>query len=333
MNPNLAATARPRLAVRAVTVVAVVAALLVAAWVPSASAREITPELEDELVELVNAERSGAGLAPLTVELQLTRIARDWSGTMGERGGISHRPRLAGQIDGDWRRIGENVGVGPELRRIHDAFMASPSHRDNVLGDFDRVGVGVVRHDDRLWVTVNFLRGSGDFPVFTDVTSNAHRPGIEAVFARATTLGCDDTRYCPEQAVTRGQMATFLSRELGLTPRRGWFRDVPTRHPHAEAIGALAAAGITDGCGRDTFCPDERVNRAQLASFLARALDLTERAPTGLDDVPTGHTHAGAIGALQREGITAGCTSSTFCPTDRVSRAQMATFLARAFGG
>lgn len=294
-----------------------------------AAASTLEPELETQLVGLTNRARAAHNKPPLRVELQLTRIARDWSSTMASRGAISHRPSLGDAVSGNWSRIGENVGVGPSMARLQDAFMDSPGHRANVLGDYDRIGVGVYEHNGRYWVTLNFMKGSGDFPVFRDVVSNTHRTNIEGLFARGTTLGCRGDRYCPATSVTRGQMATFLVRELGLTSRKANFRDVPATHPHAGAIGALAARGITTGCDRDRFCPEDTVSRAQMATFLRRALNLSERAPSGLTDV-TG-THAGSIGALQHAGITQGCSATRFCPVDRVHRAQMATFLQRAF--
>ena len=90
------------------------------------------------------------------------------------------------------------------------------------------------------------------------------------------TKGCreDPPRYCPEQAVTRGQMASFLARAFDLpngTPGR--FSDIATSS-HAENIDKLAAAGITAGCGEGRYCPDQHVTRAQMATFLARALKL-----------------------------------------------------------
>lgn len=319
-----------RLPTRLTIVALLVALLATVPFAPSAQARTLAPDLESRLVALTNEARTSRGLPPLRVELQLTRVARDWSNTMADRGRISHRPDLRGAIVGDWSRIGENVGVGPSIERTHEAFMNSPGHRANVLGDFDRVGVGIYEDGGRYWMTLNFVKGRGDFPVFRDVTANTHRPNIEGLFARGTTLGCTFDRYCPSNSVTRGQMATFLARELGLNHRDGGFRDVSRNHPHGGAIGALAAEGITAGCAPDRFCPEDRINRGQMAAFLSRALGLQDTAPAGMRDV-SGSTHVGAIGALQRAGITQGCTSTSYCPTDGVTRAQMATFLQRSF--
>jgi hypothetical protein len=301
--------------------------------VPGASAATTDASAEAEFVKLINQDRKARGLGPLRLNLQLTRVARDWSGSMAAAGRISHRPRLANAVDGNWTRLAENVGVGPSVSTLHSTFMNSSGHRANVLGDFNHVGVGVVRSGGRMWVTVNFLKGSGDYPAFTDVKRGTHRPNVEAVFRRGTTNGCSSKRYCPGSTVTRAQMASFLARELGLSPGSvRQFRDVSSSHTHAGAIGAVAARGITIGCSKDRFCPNEPVTRGQMATFLQRALDLKGAEPSRFKDVGPSHAHRAGIGAMERAGITKGCETDRFCPGARVRRDQMASFLERAFG-
>jgi hypothetical protein len=94
------------------------------------------------------------------------------------------------------------------------------------------------------------------------------------------TRGCNppaNTLFCPDDYVTRGQMAAFLVRALGLSDTGGTdFVDDDESVFEAD-IASLAAAGIARGCNppaNDRFCPDELVTRDQMASFLARALDL-----------------------------------------------------------
>lgn len=103
---------------------------------------------------------------------------------------------------------------------------------------------------------------------------------------------------------------------------------------HEANIEAIAAAGVTAGCdvSGTLYCPSEFVTRAQMATFLARALGLEASGPAPFSDVSG--THAQNIAAIAEAGITAGCDASgaLFCPSDSVTRAQMATFLARALG-
>jgi hypothetical protein len=124
-------------------------------------------------------------------------------------------------------------------------------------------------------------------------------------------------------------MATFLVRALDLpAATRDYYTD-DEGSIHEPNINALARAGITVGCDSGRFCPNGTVTRAQMATFLVRALDL----PRADDDHFTddeGWTHEANINALAESGITHGCGSTTFCPNGRVTRGQMAAFLHRA---
>ena len=113
----------------------------------------------------------------------------------------------------------------------------------------------------------------------------------------------------------------------------GPFRDVPPTSTHAEAIDRIAELGITQGCDADHYCPDDPVTRAQMASFLQRALELPPGPVDAYRDVGTGSVHARAIGALGEAGITRGCDPDGlyFCPNECIRRDQMASFLARGF--
>jgi hypothetical protein len=92
----------------------------------------------------------------------------------------------------------------------------------------------------------------------------------------------------------------------------------------------LLDSGITAGCAPGKYCPTAPVTRAQMASFLVRAMDLTDGAGLNLFDDDDGLSHEGDIDRLATAGITAGCDVRRFCPTDTVTREQMASFLVRA---
>ena len=109
------------------------------------------------------------------------------------------------------------------------------------------------------------------------------------------------------------------------------FDDVAPDSVHAASIGRLVAAGITQGCAADRFCPADPVTRQQMAAFLTRALDLpVPDEPITFADVAADSTHHDAIQALAAAEITLGCGPDRFCPTDPVRRDQMASFLIRA---
>jgi phage replication-related protein YjqB (UPF0714/DUF867 family) len=170
-------------------------------------------------------------------------------------------------------------------------------------------------------------------PTFVDVQpDHPHGGGIAFVADAEVTRGYPDGSFRPAGVVTRGQMAAFLTRALDLPAAEGsdTFPDVPAEHTHADAIARVAAADIASGFSDGTYRPSVRVSRAQMASFLARALALEDAAGDAFHDVPSGHAHEGKIGAVAGGGIAAGYGDGRFGPADVVTRAQMATFLHRA---
>ena len=118
---------------------------------------------EAEFFDLINDERGAVGLEPLARDPGLDVVARDWSDQMALTGNFVHRPDLAAAIatvEPAWERAAENIGwTTSSVQLMHDSFMNSPGHAANVLGDYNRVGIGVVHDDGVLWVTVNFLLG------------------------------------------------------------------------------------------------------------------------------------------------------------------------------
>jgi hypothetical protein len=169
---------------------------------------------------------------------------------------------------------------------------------------------------------------------------------IERLSNASITGGCNTSppRYCPEQAVTRAQMAVFLLRGIhgsAYTPPAvggtTGFGDVPPDYWAAAFIKQLAAEGITTGCGNGNYCPEHPVTRAQMAVFLLRSKHGASYSPpgvgvgTGFGDVPSDYWAATWIKQLVTEVITTGCGSGNYCPEDPVTRAQMAVFLVRTF--
>jgi len=165
---------------------------------------------------------------------------------------------------------------------------------------------------------------------FFDADDSVFRPDIIWAAREGIASGCGPNLYCPDSAVTRAQMASFLVRALDL-PSTGtdYFADDDSSI-HEGDINALAAANITGGCDPIRFCPHAAMTRAEMASLLVRALDLPPTSTNYFTDDGASIHHAN-INALAAAGITGGCTASHFCPSSSVTRAQMAAFLHRAF--
>lgn len=323
----------------------VVTAAAVMALAGTAAASQWAGE-EQRLVDKLNAERRAGGLGELRVDAELQRVARNWTDVMAREDRLYHNPNLAAQVQRDWLRLAENVGwyqhptasVTEHVNNLHTLFMSSDGHRTNIMGrEFNWVGVGVrVTASGKLWATVSFMEGPGQAPAvalgpgeFHDVTGGAHGPAIKAIALRGITQGCATGRFCPETQVTRGQMASFLVRALGLpSAGRDYFAD-DNGSAHEAAINALAAAGIANGCDQGRFCPNAPVSRGQMASFLQRAWGLPVGTVQRFTDVGPS-VHSSAINAIAEAGITLGCGDGHFCPTQAVRRAEMASFLARA---
>jgi len=170
---------------------------------------------------------------------------------------------------------------------------------------------------------------------------------IGRLFQAGITSGCaiGPLRFCPEQQVTRDQMAVFLLRAkygsaYGPPVATGIFADVPVGYWAAAWVEQLRAEGITSGCSASPlhYCPAAEVTRDQMAVFLLRAKHGSSYQPpaaTGVfEDVPQNHWAAAWIEQLAREGVTGGCSATPrlYCPTAAVTRDQMAVFLVRAYG-
>jgi uncharacterized protein YkwD len=320
-----------RWSVRSLLAVAVLA--LVATVLPATSADASTAEHEMRFIDSLNVERATRGLPRLTVASDLSSVARKHSGVMASQSNLHHNPNLSSQVT-NWSRLAENVGRGPSVASLHRALMDSPGHRANILDSrVTEVGVGVVVSGSTVWVTQVFrLPNTVQAASFRDVNGGTHGANVLTLARSGITTGCSDVRYCPERSVTRAQMGTFIARAAAKMPSSSNpFNDLHRAPLHRANISALADAKITGGCSSDRFCPDRTVTRAQMATFIANALGLSPVSGSRFSDVPSGSVHAGAINAIAAEGVTLGCGDGRYCPDAPVSRAEMASFLVRAF--
>lgn len=179
---------------------------------------------------------------------------------------------------------------------------------------------------------------------FIDDDGNPHEANIEAIAALGLTEGCNpplNNQFCPDNLVTRAEMAVFLVQAMGeagnLPAYQGYFSDVPEGAWYTSWIERLSELGVTAGFPDGTFQPAGTVTRGQMAVFLVTAFDhvaeLTD--PTGVfSDVDITEFYADDAELLRTLGITAGCATDPlrYCPEDPVRRDHMATFLAKALG-
>mgnify|MGYP003751598429 CR=1 FL=1 len=147
------------------------------------------------------------------------------------------------------------------------------------------------------------------------------------------TSGCTEISFCPTDAVTREQMAAFLVRALeleGPSEAVNLFVDDDGSLFETE-IETLYHNGITSGCTATAFCPLDVVTREQMAAFLVRGFSLTSPAtPSEVFEDDDGSFFEADIETLYYNGVTSGCTATSFCPSEVVTREQMAGFMIRA---
>jgi hypothetical protein len=120
------------------------------------------PSTEAAFVQRINSARASSGLPPLAVASDLVAIARQHSQDMASQQRLYHNPNLTTQVQ-NWQSVGENVGYGPSVDAIHNAFMNSTEHRDNILDpSYTQVGVGTVTDSNGvIWVTEDFRQPMG----------------------------------------------------------------------------------------------------------------------------------------------------------------------------
>lgn len=203
----------------------------------------------------------------------------------------------------------------------------------SVLGDFDVVDIPPPALESVARVTAWQYDVHG-----IDGTASRHTTVDGTTVATVTSHRDIGQTACPGRYLyaRMGQLRTRIAElatgraPAGTAASVPRFSDVPTNHTHHDSVESLAVRRITEGCAPGRFCPNERVVRGQMASFLVRALDLPSANGSTFRDV-TGGPHAASIATLARSGITTGCSRDRYCPGNTVTRAQMATFVARGF--
>ncbi|MGI8792459.1 MAG: CAP domain-containing protein, partial [Acidimicrobiales bacterium] len=155
---------------------------LVASLMPlgmqDASAATDPVSAEAQFVARINSLRTSKGLAPLELHGELVGLARRWAVSMAAADRISHHPNLVGSVSAPWVKLGENVGVGTDVDRLFDAFVASPSHYKNLVDPaFRQIGVGVVLGRDGAIFTAHEFMVMGAVPAQAPAPTAALIPG------------------------------------------------------------------------------------------------------------------------------------------------------------
>lgn len=143
---------------------------------------------EARLFEVTNQSRAANGLGPLAYDAAASGVARAWAAELARSGALRHNPNLVAQVDANvtrqWTSLGENVGYAGSIDQVQDAYMNSTGHRHNILGAYNRVGVGSVRAGNLVWTAIVFIQGP-PLPATNFVAASTFAPfPSAAAFAR-----------------------------------------------------------------------------------------------------------------------------------------------------
>ena len=171
---------------------------------------------------------------------------------------------------------------------------------------------------------------------FSDVSTSAYYyEAVKWAQEKGITGGIGNGLFGPNQPCTRAQIVTFLWRAAGSPEPKSMssFADVSMDAYYAKAVAWAVENGITTGTGDGKFSPDATCTRAQSVTFLFRAIGKLVDSKAEFSDVLTDSYYANAVAWAVENGVTNGIGDGLFGPDNSCTRAQIVTFLFRAYQG
>ena len=185
-------------------------------------------------------------------------------------------------------------------------------------------------------VKATFMEDNSVLNFFYDVPNGAYfYEAVKWAVKSGVTNGLSDTMFGPYESCTRAQIVTFLWRAAGSPEPKtaSSFTDVPANAYYAKAVAWAVENGITNGMTETTFAPDATCTRGQSVTFLYRALKGTASGSANFTDVKSDAFYADAINWAVANNVTNGTSNTTFSPNADCTRAEIVTFLYRAYQG
>ena len=202
------------------------------------------------------------------------------------------------------------------------------------LKDLGNGKYSFVMPDGKVSVEAEFVKTAATS--FADVPANAYfADAVKWAVDKGITNGLSDTMFGPYESCTRAQIVTFLWRAAGSPEPKAAssFTDVPASAYYAKAVAWAVENGITNGMTETTFAPDATCTRGQSVTFLYRALKGTASGSANFTDVKSDAFYADAINWAVANNVTNGTSNTTFSPNADCTRAEIVTFLYRAYQG
>ena len=185
-------------------------------------------------------------------------------------------------------------------------------------------------------VKATFMEDNSVLNFFYDVPNDAYfYEAVKWAVENGITTGVGNDLFAPEQPCTRSQIVTFLWRAAGSPEPKSMssFSDVSADSYYAKAVAWAVENGITTGTGDGKFSPDATCTRAQSLTFLFRAIGKLVDSKAEFSDVLTDSYYANAVAWAVVNGVTNGIGDGLFGPNNSCTRAQIVTFLFRAYQG
>ncbi len=202
------------------------------------------------------------------------------------------------------------------------------------LADLGNGKYSFVMPDGKVSVEAEFVKTAATS--FADVPANAYfADAVKWAVDKGVTNGLSDTMFGPYASCTRAQIVTFLWRAAGSPEPKtaSSFTDVPVSTYYAKAVAWAVENGITNGMTETTFAPNAACTRGQSVTFLHRALGKKVESSASFTDVKSDAFYADAINWAVANNVTNGTSATTFSPYASCTRAQIVTFLYRAYQG
>ena len=172
---------------------------------------------------------------------------------------------------------------------------------------------------------------------FSDVSTSAYYyEAVKWAQEKGITGGIGNGLFGPNQPCTRAQIVTFLWRAAGSSEPKSMssFSDVSADSYYAKAVAWAVENGITTGTGDGKFSPDATCTREQAVAFLYRASGSPAvSGGSAFSDVAANAYYADAVAWAEKNGVTGGIGGGLFGSGNTCTRAQIVTFLYRAYQG
>ena len=185
-------------------------------------------------------------------------------------------------------------------------------------------------------VKATFMEDNSVLNFFYDVPNGAYfYEAVKWAVKSGVTNGLSDTMFGPYESCTRAQIVTFLWRAAGSPEPKtaSSFTDVPVSTYYAKAVAWAVENGITNGMTATEFAPDATCTRGQSVTFLYRALGKKVESSANFTDVKSDAFYADAVNWAVASDVTNGTSNTTFSPNADCTRAEIVTFLYRAYQG